>query len=65
MSREKCGYAENLARLREVFPSREMLTTKDVAAFTGLDRHTVRRKIRFNEATSKISVQDLARQISC
>ena len=65
VSREKDGYRDNLARIIECYPDRELLNIRDVMEFTGLSRNTVRRYIRFNEHIGGlISKADLARQIS-
>jgi hypothetical protein len=62
MSREKEAYRNNLERLCEAFPNKEMLTQKDVAKFTGLDYRTVKRIFPFRE--SFISKATLARCMS-
>lgn len=64
MSREKQGYADNLIRIREMFPGVEALRIGQCAAFLGIDRHTARRRIRINEQTKRVTVNDFARQIS-
>lgn len=64
MSREKAGLRDNLALLNERFPEKDMLGPCDVAQFMGVSRDTVRRRIRFNAATKRISKADLARQIT-
>lgn len=65
MSREKEGYRESIAALNEMFPEQGMLSRTDVAKFLGVNRSTVyRRKIKFNNATGRVSKADLARQIS-
>ena len=63
MSREKEGFRDTIAQLNEMFPGKGMLTTKEVAQFMGVERHTVRRKIRFNETTGLVTKADLARQV--
>ena len=64
MPREKEGYRDNMALLNERFPDKDMLGPGDVAQFMGVSWDTVRRRIRFNAATKRISKADLARQIS-
>ena len=64
MAREKEGFRDNLALLNERFPDKDMLTLREVAAFVGWDVATVKRHIRFNETTRKVSKADLARQVS-
>lgn len=69
MAREKECYRDNLQRLDERFPDKEILTVSDVAAWTGLDRRTVTRLYgdRFMGKKHKckyISKADLARAVS-
>ncbi len=64
MSREKEGYRLNLERVNEQFPDHEMLTAAEVAQFLGISDDTVRRRLKFNATTRRISKADLARQIS-
>ncbi len=62
--REKAGYRENLRLLEQRFPNEDMLNVSQVAAFMGVCRQTAARRIRFNEATGRITKTDFARQIS-
>ena len=64
MSREREGFRDNLALLNERFPDRDMLTITDVAAWMGVSMQTVKRLVRFNEQTRRVSKADLARQVS-
>ena len=43
MSIEKKGYRDQLARLNDFFPNKDMLTVSEVARFTGKDRKTIRK----------------------
>ena len=63
MSREREGFRENVQMLNERFPDVDMLTVKDVMQITGLCEQTVRKYIRFNPATKRVTKADLARQI--
>ena len=63
MSREKEGFRENVQMLNERFPDVDMLTVKDVMQITGLCEQTVRKIIRFNPVTKRVTKADLARQI--
>ena len=61
--REKEGYRLNLERIDAAF-DHEMLTASEVARYLGCSDDKVRRDLRFNQATRRISKADLARQIS-
>ena len=61
--REKDGYRLNLERIDAAF-DHEMLTASEVARYLGCSDDKVRRDLRFNQATRRISKADLARQIS-
>jgi response regulator of citrate/malate metabolism len=61
---EKPGYRDNLERINERFADHEMLTASEVAEFLGISHDTVRRRLKFNTVTKRISKADLARQIS-
>lgn len=63
MSREKEGYRDTMELLNERYPDKDMLTVNDVARFIGVSRNSVKKKIRFNEATNRVSKCDLARQV--
>ena len=43
MPREKPAYRDNLERLDEAFPGKEMLTQSDVCRFTGRNHQTVKK----------------------
>lgn len=43
MSVEKRGYRDQIARLNEVFPNKDVLTVGEVAKYTGKDRKTIRK----------------------
>ena len=62
MPREKPGYRDNLERLIEYFPDREMLTRKDLCEFTGLSRPALANNYPFEG--KYISKADFARLIS-
>jgi len=62
MSREREAYEDNLLRLKEFFPSSEILSAREVAKFAGKDVRTVK-KI-FPLANGYISVATLARAMS-
>lgn len=70
MAREKEAYRDNLARLDEFFPGKEILTPNDVVAFTGVCRPTVMKLFDFNsKLVGKrkdhfISKAKLARELS-
>lgn len=38
MALEKPSYRDNLERIKEVYPNKEMLNVKNVATFCGLNR---------------------------
>jgi hypothetical protein len=62
MPRERPAYRDNLERLNEVFPNRDLLNAADLARFTGRDRRTVQKIFAFkNNYISKVEV---ARTIS-
>lgn len=62
--REKEAYRDNLVRLDEAFPDRELLTRADVAKFTGLSRNRVGGLFPFDGKTNRIAKATLARAIS-
>lgn len=63
MPREKLSYRDNIERIKEYFPNKELLKIKEVAAFTGLHVDTVKKIFTFNEHRL-ISVATLAREMS-
>ena len=70
MAREKESYRDNLERLDKMFPDRELLSTVDVAIFTGMARATVLKTYSFKNTrnkrntTHRISKAVLARELS-
>ena len=62
MPREKPAYRDNVERIKEMFPDKELLKPGDVAKFAGCSVRTVRR--RFDLSKGYISVASLAREIS-
>ena len=62
MPREKESYRDNVERIKEVYPTKELLIAKEVADFVGLDFRTVKKMYKFNG--KYISVASLARQMS-
>lgn len=62
MPREKELFRINLERLDRMFPDKELLTCADVCKYTGLERHTARRKFKFDG--HYIAKSTLANQIS-
>ena len=47
MSGELESYRDNLDRLNELFPDRELLTQKDIAVFAGVTRQTAAKEFPF------------------
>lgn len=62
MALEKPSYRDNLERIKEKYPNKELLTTKDVADFCGIDIRTAKK--RFDLTKNYISVATLARALS-
>lgn len=62
MPLEKEGYRENVERIKEKFPTKEILRPGEVAEFLGVSKRTVQRLFTFNQ-NGHISVASLARQI--
>lgn len=57
MPREREGFRDNMERLNEFFPDRELLSVTDVIRFTGRDRRTVVKFFNFrNNFISKVEV---------
>ena len=51
------GFIDQMARLNEFFPDRELLSISDVVGFTGRDRRTVVKFFNFrNNFISKVEV---------
>ena len=63
MALEKPSYRDNLERIKEVYPNKEMLNVKNVATFCGLNRKTAERLFGFSK-DGYISVAKLAREMS-
>lgn len=62
MALEKPSYRDNLERIKEFFPTKELLKVKDVQNFCGFNRKTVERLFNFKDGY--ISVAKLAREMS-
>lgn len=62
MPREKESYRDNLERLCQAFPNKEMLTVKDASNFLGVDMRTTKKLLVFKN--NYISKASLARAIS-
>lgn len=62
MAREKEHYRDNLMRLKEQFPDREFITTKEAAAFCGMCVDTFKKY--FKPKRPRISISQLASFIS-
>ena len=62
MPMEHPSYRDNLERICDAFPNKEMLNVSEVKRFTGLDRENVKRLFCFKNGY--ISVASLARQMS-
>ena len=62
MALEKPSYRDNLERIKEAYPNKEMLKVKDVQKFCGLNRETVKKLFDFKDGY--ISVAKLAREMS-
>lgn len=57
MPREREGFRDNMERLNEFFPDRDLLSVTDVVRFTGRDRRTVTKFFTFrNNYISKVKV---------
>lgn len=63
MPREKEAYRDNLSRILEAFPGREIITITELARWLHLDPRTVKRKFPIKEELG-ISVASLARFLS-
>lgn len=60
--REKADFRDNLVRLDEKFPGRELLRISEVAEFMGVDRRTVQRRYTFDRCY--ITKTRLAKEMS-
>ena len=56
------GFRDNMERLNEVFPTRDLLSIKDVTQFTGRGRDVVKRLFAFK--SGYISKVEVARTLS-
>lgn len=63
MPREKEAYRDNLERICEKFPHKEVLNIKEVVEFTGMSRDFVRKAYPFSK-DRVISKATLARALS-
>ena len=63
MPREKPSYRDNLERLDEAFPDKELLTITDVSNFIGICRRVTKEMFSFN-TYNYISKATLAREMS-
>ena len=63
MPREKESYRDNLERIKDMYPDKEMLSLKEASEFIGLNYRTVKKMFSFNRF-NKISVATLAREMS-
>lgn len=62
MPREKPAYRDNLERIKERFPDKELLSVSDVCEFCGKNYRTVKKLFEFKN--NFISVAKLAREMS-
>lgn len=62
MPREKELFRDNLQILNERFPDKFLLTSTEVVEFTGLERHTIKKKFKFDGRY--ITKTQLARDLS-
>lgn len=62
MSREKELLRDNIARIKEKYPSKELLTASEVAKYLGICTKTVRKRYTFTRGY--ISVVKLASELS-
>lgn len=63
MPREKEAYRDNLERLKNVYPDKELLNLKEVSTFCGVDVRTVKKILGTTD--KYISIASLARKLSC
>lgn len=61
MGIEKAGYRDNLERIAEAFPDKEMLKKGDVMRLTGMSYYVINRHFKFKNGY--ISKSELARQM--
>lgn len=62
MPMEKEAYRDNLERIKNSYPTKELLNVTEVTKFMGVDRGTVERRFSFKRGD--ISVATLARELS-
>ena len=62
MPREKELFRDNLQSLNERFPDKFLLDSTEVSKFTGLERHTIKKKFKFDGRY--ITKTQLARDLS-
>ena len=62
MALEKPSYRDNLERIKEFFPTKELLKVKDVQKLLRFEQKTVERLFNFKDGY--ISVAKLAREMS-
>lgn len=62
MPREKPAYRDNLERISEVYPNKELLSISDVARFTGLCNRVTAKRYPFKK--NFISKATFARELS-
>ena len=63
MPREKEGFRDNLERLDEAFPGKELLTQREAAAYCGVCRQTIAKYVPAVPGGAKISKTSLARYL--
>ena len=57
---EKSDYRDNLERIKQMYPNKELITIAEVMAFLGVSRKVVKRVIGMDKY---ISVASLARKL--
>lgn len=62
MPREREGFRDQLARIIDAYPEREMLTLNEVASFCGVCRRTAKTWFSFNQS-NMISIVTLAKEM--
>lgn len=60
---EKEGYRDNIERIKAMYPTKELLTIKEVSKFLGIDARTVKKTFQLVNG-KYMSVAVLARKIS-
>lgn len=66
MPRERDTYRDNLERIKERYPTKEVMNVEETARFLGLERRTVKKHFaeEFSRGKGLISVATLARRLS-